>query len=35
MSSGMRPVNLAGLTGLCLAPIPWAIIGLMEWLQPS
>ena len=35
MASGIRSVNLAGLTGFCLAPIPWAIMAVMEWLQPA
>jgi hypothetical protein len=35
MASGIRPANLAGLTGLCLAAIPWAIMGVMAWLKPD
>jgi hypothetical protein len=27
--------SAVGLAGLFLSMIPWAIIGLMEWLQPS
>jgi hypothetical protein len=35
MATGLRPANLAGQTGLFLAPIPWGIMLLMEWLQPG
>lgn len=34
MANEIRPPNLAGWTGLSLAIVPWAIMGLMEWLQP-
>jgi hypothetical protein len=27
--------NVVGLTGLFLSVIPWAIMAVMEWLQPD
>lgn len=31
----MNRGSATGVAGLVLAGIPWAIIGVMEWLQPD
>jgi hypothetical protein len=30
-----HPANVAGVTGLVLSLIPWTIMFVMGWLQPS
>jgi hypothetical protein len=31
----MRGGNGTGIAGLLLSVTPWAILGVLEWLQPS
>ena len=31
----MREESAIGIAGFSLSLVPWAIIGLMSWLQPS